>query len=174
MNEPTTMFLEPSALAVAAMEGARTIADSNTEPDDDWVPMLLVATGTGEAGTLPLTEFFVDDERRTILAEKVLPALIEDMDVRELVIVNSVWVGEPIEIDGVKHARSPREDENRTEAVLVVSINADRIDRYMARITRHADKPPTLEGWEHDPGIFDWGTSGLIHQKALEAFRDRL
>lgn len=125
-----------------------------TEPDDDWVPILFLEDAEGQRATVPIEHFMVNDQSKDLLAEYIIPQVIEKFEAKIAVMVLSVWRCSPIP-KGVDPDDRPRpsEDVNRTEAVMLIEYTSEGVTRSaMAPIVRHEDAPPTLEDWISDFG----------------------
>lgn len=156
-------------LTKAAVGGVESISEV-LDPTGEWEHMLMVQTEEG-AAAIPVAPFFTTDERRDLFAERVLPQMIEDVPIEEVVLVAPVWVGD--EIDEGDPVERPTEEKHRTEAVLVTSVTADRIENHIAYVTRSDDGPPTLSEWRGQPMLVAFGATGRIATEAMKALKAR-
>lgn len=124
-----------------------------TEPDDDWVPILFLEDTDGERMTMPIEQFMTDDRTKDMLAEYIIPSVIEKFQPKVVVMVLSIWRGSPIPIGvDIDDRPRPSEDVNRTEGLMIIEYTAKGITRNtLAPIIRHKDSPPTLGEWEDFP-----------------------
>lgn len=140
-----------SSTLKAALAGIRQIADHFEKPDDDFEPVVFLH-GADKTAIFPCGPFMENETKKDLLAEIVLPKLIRELKIEEVVTVFSAWVvrrdpGE--ETDGPR----PSEDPNRVEVVLVNRITKDGVQEivtaYQSRDPRGID-PPTLSEFDYN------------------------
>lgn len=135
---------------------------------DDFHPQvtLLPGDGSGFIATAIDPNFFANEKAKDVLADVVLPQMIEASGAKMLAMVLSVWA---IEFDGMNEAearaalaeaqRRPIGDHpNRVERVIVTAYDSHSIAVWTAKILRHRNKPPTLTPWE------DWMEKSDDHE----------
>lgn len=156
-------------LTRAAINGAIEIGKSFTHADESWEPTLLIQTNVG-AAPIPVAPFFEDDYRRELFANQVLPQLIEDANIVEITLVTEVWVGAERDDDDTSEVERPTQENHAKEAVLVSSVNAERIEHHVAFITRNEHGPPLLGDFER-PAVYPYGLTEQVVHRAFEALR---
>ena len=75
-----------------------------TEPDDDWVPILFLEDTDGERMTMPIEQFMTDDRTKDMLAEYIIPSVIEKFSAKIAVMgpeaaINAVYANKIAEIN---------------------------------------------------------------------------
>jgi hypothetical protein len=149
------------AVFSAALTGVVGTEEDFSEPDDDWLPiMLLIDDHRGLSVAAIDGQFMADDEAKEMLAQSVIPRLVKEVDAVAVAFVSSTWMSRGPRLPGASvpavvepetgevRPRRPSEDPNRIEAVVVVACSLKGEITAVAEIQRTDDAPPTLGEWE--------------------------
>ena len=121
-----------------------------TDPDDDWEPILFVEGKTG-TGMTPLGQFMRNDGSKDMLAEVVIPAVVEQFQATTVVMVLSTWtasVASKEELEPIRYV-PPSQRPDRREQLLIIEYTREGVTRQaFAEIIRHENSPPTLGDWD--------------------------
>lgn len=166
-----------------AQQHVRNVGRSFTEPDDDWPPMFIAEMrgGRGAVGLLPL-EAFASDDTKDVLAEVVLPAIIERFKATKFAFTTSAWlsiVGHRPDVQAaqMEGRMRPSEDPERIEIVTLTCYDAERHDWFGARIHRTRRRPPKLGPFQEAHEIIggerrpDWNVDGRFVDPIVQALR---
>lgn len=135
--------------------GADEIQRSFKNPDDDWVPIIMIQAGDT---TIPCLLRISDDNKEMVC--QGIENLLKSVAADEAVLVASSWYvmrgpDHPLGIKG-----PVRDQPDRQEVLTLSHVTRDSVNLMMADITRHDGAPPTLGPWK-DSGN-DLGVAGLF------------
>lgn len=140
---------ELSLFDSVSITARKLAAEHFTDPDDDWEPILFVE-GKDGSGITPLGQFMRDDRHKELLANVVIPAVIEQFQATTIVMVLSTWtasVASKEELEPIRYV-PPSQRPNRREQLLIIEYTREGVTRQaFAEIIRHEDSPPTLDEW---------------------------
>jgi hypothetical protein len=130
--------------AATARRGVELVGESLTEPDDDWMPVAFVEDDRGKIQVFALA---VGDpiERSAVLTE-----IVRERRARKIARVESSWSAY-VETEAEVRRGVATAHPDRVEVVLVTCIDAERVEGWVAEISRDGTNPPTLGEWEHWP-----------------------
>lgn len=154
-------MLEP--LLKLAQESADLICENFEEPDDDWVPVLILEVeGSGvEIGQL----------NGELQNQRALARLIGSRPTKCAVVVQSGWSLSGLSDEEVKEIRegdgvSPADSPDRVEILLISGTDGEKDAMLVAKIKRDGQNPPTLEEWHREDvvggGMLDAMHAGLM------------
>lgn len=146
MSDPLETVIE------IATDGVTVIGASFTEPDDDWAPVLILQLKAGKGAVVGIDgNFLASQQSKDLLAHEVIPQAIREFEAIGAAFVSSSWM---VASDDRKVA--PSEHPDREEVVMVTAMTAGEHAFLMARISRHADRPPELGEFERLPASTDF------------------
>jgi hypothetical protein len=124
-------------LMTMAVKGAQGIGQLFTNPDDDWVPTLMVMT---EEGEVALGAIMLPDDMHAEAAEAVTNALKQYRAVAAILIM-SAWTVNREKLTGER----PKDCDDREEALVITYADQDTIKMRGYKIRRESGNPPTLD-----------------------------
>jgi len=149
-NRETT---QAAALVEFAYTSAVTMAQKRfTSPEDDWAPMLFFRTPTGVMHVVAVP--MIEDRKDEIAA--AIQALLAMNKATEAAMLTSAWmVALPAGTSDIDSLR-PSQHPERREVLVLTGVDEGTAITRVAFISRHPDRPPTLEPLEdtaEGPGI---------------------
>jgi hypothetical protein len=143
-------------------EGAKQVEMGFTNPDDDWVPVMLVRMGK-KCATMMVS---IGDDKDTV--GEAITGYLRSNNADEAVFIASSWM---VCVEGEKsHSEidqlpSASQHPNRKEALVLTHVTRNSARMFVADIHRHNDAPPTLGKWSKP-------TSGLaVRGRFVDAMR---
>lgn len=124
-----------------AIAGARKVGQGFTEPDDDWLPILMHETPQGRLGIAP-----IDMSDKDGAALQIAKA-IAFSGATEAALITSAWTvsrGKDAPDDGV----APSKDPYRMEALVITYIAPKVTKMATAAIMRDGANPPMLSDFD--------------------------
>lgn len=128
-------------------EGAETIQRTFKDPDDDWVPVLMVRTG--DKINVCLLEITDDKE----VASYTIMQVIRQCEADEAALIASSWFVRRDKVDSLD--KPVRLQPDRKEALVISHVTKDMTHVVTADINRHDGKPPTLGEWSEQVSGLD-------------------
>lgn len=136
---------------------AREIGEDFTDPDDDWMPTLLLSNDEQiKIVGLP----FADEIEKKIMFELLVPQMISKFKINGFGFISSTWVSkypkeemsaedQALMSEGKRPSGmpEPRHDPNRGEALMVCLVTKEQQESWSAEITRDGVNPPELGEW---------------------------
>lgn len=145
---------------------ARRRARTFTRPMDDW-PMTVVTEHSGESPhAFDLPDWIANSDNAKEALGVALAAAARETKPTKVALISSAWMikrppDEPLP------DKPPSQHADRQEIVMVVVVDAERSEGWMAEIKRFRAKPPTLGAWQgSEPGV-----AGRLAGPLIEALR---
>lgn len=142
-------------------DGADEIGRGFTAADDDWVPVVLVASERGLVDVI--TPVYTTDAEKHQWMTDTLPAFIRSHKGRVVATVTSVWMSG-------NAGERPSLQPDRTEAVVVSVFSRMATESWVAKIDRDGTSPPTLGEWENWSAQ-GWSADGPMFDSIERALR---
>ena len=127
-------------LVAVMKDGAEEIRKSFTNPNDDWVPVVMIQTGKA---IIPVILEISDDKEAT---GRGLETLLRNTGADQAVLVSSSWFVVR-DSSGVADCLPVRDQPDRREVLVLTHVTRDSMEMMMAEIERHESSPPTLGSW---------------------------
>jgi hypothetical protein len=136
-------------------EGARACCNDMNAPDEDWPAYAFLLNTKGDMAVVELPP----EKSHWV---PLLTDMISELGVRKLGLVSSAWVVKfelPDEFEGdldeflVSEAERSRSHADRQEVVIASIFDEERVEGWVAAVTRSEDAPPVLGEWD------EWGDS---------------
>jgi hypothetical protein len=144
------------------LDGARDIADKFTRPDDDFVQLTTIRT-PWELIAIPEWEMPPTKEQ---YFNRDLPNMVVRYKARWVSHIASAWSIKISEDQVASYRQGDAEKSpDRREIVNVVSVSANEIEVYSARMLRTADAPPLITEFEK------WGTGDHEYYLMVPTYR---
>jgi len=158
-------------------EAVASVSASFDEPDDDWPAIFFLEDEAGRGTTVRLCGHFFDGaERKDLLAEVLLPTIIQKLGAIRVALLTSSWIS-VVDPDNEERVAAMDADELRPstdplgqEAVTIMIVSVDQIELWTARIRRSLEQPPTLAEWQKGEGPHGRFLGPL--QQALQHIQD--
>src|SRR5262245_55162118 len=144
MNEFSKADAAYDEFLTLVKEMPRDVGKTFTDPDDDWMPIMVVRTDDGLGVVGFDSEFLADDDSKDVLAEIVIPGMIEQLGASAVALVMSAWSLKSPEIPDVRPSLHPE----RQEILVLHVIDAAHESIFHAPILRDGEQPPALGKWE--------------------------
>jgi hypothetical protein len=128
-------------LLSVAKEAVGEIQKSFTQPDDDWIPVVMIQSGDA---ILPVVMQISDDKEST---GKSLENLLRNTGAEQAVLISSSWVVSFTGSNEVPEFIPVRDQPDRKEVLVLTHATRDSIEMVMADIERHKSSAPTLGSW---------------------------
>src|SRR4051794_38231242 len=126
------------------------------EPDEDWLPTMVVLTAEDKLGLVGIDpEFLSNQLTKQVLAEQIIPSVLREQHAVAASFISSAWMAQG-DAMGMMKLR-PAQHPDRQECVMLTVATAFEARSMTALIIRHEDKPPTLGEWSEFPdpeGLF--------------------
>lgn len=151
----TVTYAEALERVVSGLkEGSEHVCAGMTEPDEDWMPVLLVCRDDGNLIVAGLdSRFMGDEESKEALSMVVIPGMIFMHDGIAAGLLSSAWMVDHPRADIDQSGRAwseirPSQDPRRKE-VVHISAQAGDNTHWMAtaEIIRSPTTPPMLSEW---------------------------
>jgi len=141
MTEPTLLELTKSRV--------EQIAKDFTEPDDDFIPVLMVRAHNDQVAIIGLMGDMNSQSEKDDMA-KFMMAACAVLRAKEVSFVSSAWAAKAIPKEEFESGDfvMPRDRPDRIEVVNIMHSTSDGDTMSTSEISREDGKPPTIGGWE--------------------------